>query len=100
MRISDLSSDVCSSDLVSWQTKSADWIRDRKIRFILQIGLKKHPEEPDVPLLLDLVKDPEMKRIVEFMSVPTQVGRSVSSAERRVGPECVSTCSYRWSRDP
>jgi tripartite-type tricarboxylate transporter receptor subunit TctC len=61
----------------SWKTKTAHWVRDKKLRFVLQIGLKQHPDFKHVPLLLDLVKDPELKGMVEFMSVPTAIGRSI-----------------------
>lgn len=43
---------------------------------LVQIGLEKEPREPDVPLLLDLVKDPKAKAVVEFMSVQAAIGRS------------------------
>ncbi len=50
-----------------------------QIRFILQIGLKSHPMHTKVPLLLDLVKGDEIRQMVEFMSVPTFVGRSIAA---------------------
>ena len=33
------------------------WIAEKKINIIVQIGLKKEPDLPDVPLLLDLAQD-------------------------------------------
>src|SRR3546814_10861756 len=78
MRISDWSSDVCSSDLSSptpcrWQSRSARcWSR------------KQHPErKPQSCALQGRVH-------------PTAL-RSPRSEERRVGKECVSTCRSRWS---
>jgi tripartite-type tricarboxylate transporter receptor subunit TctC len=43
----------------SWEAiKSAipGWIRDKKVKPIVQFGLKRHPELPDVPLILDFAK--------------------------------------------
>lgn len=43
----------------SWEAiKSAipDWIRDKKAKPIVQFGLTRHPELPDVPLILDFAK--------------------------------------------
>src|SRR3546814_14580988 len=65
MRISDWSSDVCSSDL------------------LLEIG-----QAADVPQALDRA------RIAAARAHFHIAGRS---EERRVGKECVSTCSSRWS---
>src|SRR3954465_12351125 len=46
----------------SWasvQTANKDWLADRKINLLVQVGLEKESELPDVPLLLDLVKTAE-----------------------------------------
>src|SRR3546814_2562559 len=69
MRISDWSSDVCSSDL------RAD--RDRR--------LQQDPEPR--PLRCRASKG----------AVRRQMARLRRSEERRVGKECVSTCRSRWS---
>src|SRR3546814_10939404 len=75
MRISDWSSDVCSSDL----------------------HVVGRPCEPLGPKGAAAPK----RRSIEASAAPTQdqgsaapVGRS---EERRVGKECVSTCRFRWS---
>jgi len=52
----------------SWKATSADWIRDKKIIPIVQIGLKKDDELPDVPLLNDLGQNEEQRRIFAFVS--------------------------------
>ena len=43
----------------SWEAVRAsvpDWIRDKKAKPIVQFALKRHPELPDVPLILDYAK--------------------------------------------
>ena len=52
----------------SWKATSADWIRDKKIIPIVQIGLKKDDELPDVPLLNDLGQNEEQRRLFAFVS--------------------------------
>jgi tripartite-type tricarboxylate transporter receptor subunit TctC len=62
----------------SWSGLKAihpDWIRDRKIVPILQIGLQAADDLAGVPLLSDLVSDPEKRKVVELYSVATAVGR-------------------------
>ena len=56
----------------------ADWLRDKKITLITQIGVKKVAAYPEVPLLQDLAKNPEDRKLIEFMSLmTTSVGYSV-----------------------
>src|SRR3546814_3525393 len=83
MRISDWSSDVCSSDLKSLAEKEVNG-RD----------LAWHtPEGFDIKPLYtaeDVAHDPGLPGFAPFT-------RGVRSEERRVGKECVSTCRSRWS---
>src|SRR3546814_6968568 len=71
MRISDWSSDVCSSDLA---------VRADNQIFVSGMGMESEWSA-------DL-------RITGTTADPRITGRS---EERRVGKECVSTCSSRWS---
>src|SRR3546814_10765531 len=99
MRISDWSSDVCSSDLV-----------DRHLRMLRLVGVQhrrnvvlgvaggeqhaRHGEAarhaPGAQLVETLADD----RRGEFQEAALH---RVRSEERRVGKECVSTCRSRWS---
>src|SRR3546814_15902626 len=102
MRISDWSSDVCSSDLIEirrayfmppgsleayfrkWESK---WIEEQKdinnpkipLTFITEHGELVYSDQKT----LDLNK--------------AKAVRAQRSEERRVGKECVSTCRSRWS---
>ncbi len=49
-----------------------NWVRDHKVRFLVQIGLKKLPGYQDLSLLSDLAKNDEDRQVVEFMSLVTQ----------------------------
>lgn len=54
-----------------------DWIRDKKIKFIVQYGLAPTPELKDVPFALDLIKKPEDKQLMEVASAQLALGRPV-----------------------
>ena len=54
-----------------------DWIREKKITLLVQIGLEKDKELPDVPLLLDLVSEPNDKSAMRLLSAPTTIGRPI-----------------------
>src|SRR3546814_10081923 len=81
MRISDWSSDVCSSDLLAPFGKAAVGGEDHGAAFIA--GVDQLEEQVaaawDDRQVADLVDDQQR------------------SEERRVGKECVSTCRSRWS---
>ena len=51
-----------------------DWLRDKKIAIICQIGFEKEPDLPDVPLLVDVVKDEEARQIATLVTLPTAIG--------------------------
>src|SRR3546814_5768592 len=78
MRISDWSSDVCSSDLIVISRSTVERIDEANIQtevlYVEPVNLVVRPDHP----LLGL----------------STIGRS---EERRVGKECVSTCRSRWS---
>jgi tripartite-type tricarboxylate transporter receptor subunit TctC len=68
---------------------SAPWgtIRSRRPHLlgeiqIVQVALEKDRAHPDVPLLLDLVSDPEKKAVVTFLSAQASIGRTVSAPPR------------------
>ena len=51
-----------------------DWLRDKKISILAQIGFEKEPDLPDVPLLLDLVTGEEARQIATVVTLPTAIG--------------------------
>src|SRR3546814_15327324 len=87
MRISDWSSDVCSSDLVV-------------IRFFVPEG--EHVKNGEPVLRIDpgqaASQLPELDAQIE-QAQATAAKTLARSEERRVGKECVSPCRSRWSPD-
>jgi tripartite-type tricarboxylate transporter receptor subunit TctC len=69
-----------TSTWTSIQTMLHDEIRDGKVNVLIQTGLRKEPDLPDVPLLLDLVKDDLKKRtIAQFLSLAVSVARPLAA---------------------
>ncbi|MPZ37861.1 MAG: hypothetical protein GEU95_07315 [Rhizobiales bacterium] len=61
----------------SWQALKAavpDWVRDRKVRPIMQFALTKHPELPDVPLILDFAKTDLDRQALHLLVAPQVFG--------------------------
>src|SRR3546814_14295503 len=101
MRISDCSSDVCSSDL----------------RFLRGLQTSAHPaEQGEAQLLLGMLQrlaGSRLRNVQKFGGAGQAAGgqhrmnqfdvaqtHRIRSEERRVGKECVSTCRSRWSQYP
>jgi tripartite-type tricarboxylate transporter receptor subunit TctC len=66
-----------SNDWVSWKATRPDWLRDKKINVLVQVGLTKEPDLPDVPLLSDLASNAEDKAVLKLLSSPIVLGRPV-----------------------
>jgi tripartite-type tricarboxylate transporter receptor subunit TctC len=62
----------------SWSSLKAqkpEWLRDKKVNLLFQAALRKHPELPDVPLALDLVKDAGDRQVLELLLAQKEVAR-------------------------
>src|SRR3546814_9433698 len=87
MRISDWSSDVCSSDLTLPWTAGPRLDRAR-IAIVTTAGLSR---QGDRSFTLDSA---------DYRVIPAGADlRELRSEERRDGNECVRTCSSRWGQD-
>src|SRR3546814_12427929 len=95
MRISDWSSDVCSSDL-------AERFLDGKMS-LKELGERSRPFHKKIRK--QLLKDYVLFPLLTFWNAPrVLLGNLIAnlirnlwrSEERRVGKECVSTCRSRW----
>jgi tripartite-type tricarboxylate transporter receptor subunit TctC len=57
-----------------------DWIRDGgPMRLIVQIALAKHPDLPNLPLLLDSAQNQADHELIAFMSASSQMGQSYAA---------------------
>ena len=70
----------CGWGVASLLSTKADWIAEKKVNILVQIGLQKHPAIPEVPLLLEETNDPEMRQVLETISAPLAMGRPVLTA--------------------
>jgi tripartite-type tricarboxylate transporter receptor subunit TctC len=54
----------------SWgdlKTQQPDWIRDKKVRIIIQDGYHRDPDLPDVPLIIDQAKNDADRQALDLM---------------------------------
>src|SRR3546814_13198944 len=100
MRISDWSSDVCSSDLLVLRFRAhalMQALEHKQLHGVIDLtpgirSLQVHYQPEQLPLA-------ELLQIVtgEWDAVCAAQDLQVRSEERRVGKGCVSTCRSRWS---
>jgi tripartite-type tricarboxylate transporter receptor subunit TctC len=65
----------CIISLSALKTAKPDWLTGRKVNILLQVGLKKSPELPGVPLLLDLAKNDSDRQMLKLLSAPSEIAR-------------------------
>jgi tripartite-type tricarboxylate transporter receptor subunit TctC len=51
------------------------WVKEDKISILAQFGLSKHPDLPQVPLIVDLAKTTEDRQLAELLLAPLEMGR-------------------------
>ncbi|HXJ02572.1 MAG TPA: tripartite tricarboxylate transporter substrate-binding protein [Micropepsaceae bacterium] len=66
---------VCGLSYSTLKTMRPDWFRDHKLNIILQIGLEKLKDLPNVPSAIDLVTDPDSKKVLELILIRQEMGR-------------------------
>jgi tripartite-type tricarboxylate transporter receptor subunit TctC len=62
----------------SWSSVVAthkNWLDEKKIAILVQLGLSKHPELPDVPLVTDLAKTDEQRQVLKLIFARQVMGR-------------------------
>jgi tripartite-type tricarboxylate transporter receptor subunit TctC len=69
--------DAYSAPWIVFRVVHADWLRDRKVNILLQTGLDRASDLPDVPRVVDLARNDEQRQMLELFSQPEKVGRSL-----------------------
>jgi tripartite-type tricarboxylate transporter receptor subunit TctC len=64
-----------SNNWASWKATKPDWLRDKKINILVQIGMSKAPDLAEVPLLMELGNNAEDIAVLKLLSEPVAVGR-------------------------
>ena len=64
-----------SNAWASYKSTRPDWIKDNKINILVQIGLRKAPDLPNVPLLMETATNDVDRAALRLLSAPTTIGR-------------------------
>ena len=69
--------DLVSSAWNSWKVTHQTQMKNGDLIPVVQAGLKRTRDLPDVPLMQELVDDPVAKKVIEFTSAGAQIGRAL-----------------------
>jgi tripartite-type tricarboxylate transporter receptor subunit TctC len=69
-----------SNSWAAWKSTHPDWVKDKKIIVLVQVGLKRVSDLPDVPLLLELADNDTDRQVLTFLSADTAISRSLVAA--------------------
>ena len=64
----------CGWGWSSLKSTATEWIKDKKINYLLQLSLEKNPNIP-APLVMDLVKDPADKQMLTLLFGPLALNK-------------------------
>jgi tripartite-type tricarboxylate transporter receptor subunit TctC len=65
----------CGWSWSSIKTTRLNWVRNKRIVVLVQMSLSKHPDLPDVPLIMDLAKSDEQRQIFKMIFARQTMGR-------------------------
>jgi tripartite-type tricarboxylate transporter receptor subunit TctC len=66
-----------SNSWAAWKSTKPEWVRDKKIHVLVQIGLKRDPDLPNVPLMLELARNDDDRKLLTFISSETEIARAL-----------------------
>ncbi len=95
-------SGFCSWGWVPIQTQRPEWLRDKKINVLVQLGLRKHPDHPLVPLAQEFASNDDERKVLDFVFAP-QVFARPFAAPPKLSPERAAVLRNAFSatvRDP
>jgi tripartite-type tricarboxylate transporter receptor subunit TctC len=69
--------DMVSSAWNQWRSTHAGEIRDGVFIPVIQSGLRRNREIANIPLMQEIVDDPTSKKVIEFYSAASAIGRAL-----------------------
>jgi tripartite-type tricarboxylate transporter receptor subunit TctC len=65
----------CGWSYSSIKTNHPDWVKDGTMKILIQLALEKHPDMPNVPLIMDMVKNEEQRAVLRAVFARQALGR-------------------------
>ena len=80
------------------KTTKPEWVREKKINFLVQFLTERHADLPDVPTIVELARTPEEKQLFALFANDGEVGKAHPAAARRAGGDGGDACAGRSTR--
>src|SRR5438132_12676945 len=64
-----------SNSWASWKSTRPQWLAEKKIYILVQVGVKRNPELSDVPTMQELAKNDSDRQVLAFISADTAISR-------------------------
>ena len=68
-----------STSLEAYKSAHPEWITQKRVNFVVQYGLKRHPDLPDVPTCVELARNEEEAMILKTVVNATEIGKAILS---------------------
>jgi hypothetical protein len=66
---------IGSAPWTTWKATRPGWIANKQIVPLVQVGLKKESDLPEVPRLIDLAQNEDQRALFTFVSAPAAIER-------------------------
>jgi tripartite-type tricarboxylate transporter receptor subunit TctC len=64
-----------SNSWASWKSTRPQWLAEKKIIILVQVGVKRNPDLADIPTMQDLAKNENDRQVLAFISADTAISR-------------------------
>jgi tripartite-type tricarboxylate transporter receptor subunit TctC len=68
---------LCGISYSTLMTSNPNWVTDKKINFLTELAADRDPRFPDMPMVIDMVKNPADKKMLDVILVVQEVGRPI-----------------------
>lgn len=66
---------ICGMSYQTLLASNPGWFQNKRLNILAQIGLKKHADLVGVPMVLDMMKNPADRKMMELLVIPQEMGR-------------------------
>ena len=85
-----------SNSWASWKSTRPQWLAEKKVFILAQVGVKRNPELADVPTMQELAKNDADRQVLEFISADTAISRPLVTNAGVPRERATSPRSARW----
>src|SRR3546814_8359438 len=68
---------ICGLGHSTLVASNPEWIENKRINILIQVGLYKSDKMPNVPMALDYIKDPKDRKVMELLLIRQEWGRPI-----------------------